>query len=278
MLWHMTMDAGPPTGGWGPFSLEGRHAVVTGAAMGIGLGIVRRFVEAGADVLAVDRDGAALELATGQLPGHPGRIVTLAADVAADDAPQVMVQRAVEAFGSVDILVNNAGIFPMTPALEMSPALLDHVLRVNLRGLVLASTEVARHMVEQGGGGAIVNISSIDAFHPAMVGLAAYDTSKGGVLMFTRSLALELARHRIRVNGVAPGGITTPGTTRPLEGSGLTPQQAQEQREQFIRAKVPLGRMGEPDDIALATVFLASPAAAYMTGQTIIVDGGTLLT
>ena len=213
-----------------------------------------------------------------QLDARAGQVVALVADVGADETPQLLVQRAVDAFGSVDVLVNNAGIFPQAPALELSPALLDRVLRVNLRGLVLASLAVARRMVHQGRGGAIVNLASIDAFHPSMPGLVAYDTSKGGVLMFTRSLALELAPHGIRVNGVAPGGINTPGATGPLEGSGLTPEQAAALRAQFVRAKVPLGRMGEPDDIALATVFLASSAAAYVTGQTLVVDGGTLLT
>ena len=257
----------------GPFALTGRRAVVTGAAMGIGLRIVERFVEAGAAVLAVDRDGAALAEAVRHVD-----VAMLEADVAADGTPEAVVQRAVEDLGGVDVLVNNAGIFPQAPALEMTPALFDRVLGVNLRGLVFLSTAVARRMVGEGAGGAVVNIASIDALHPSMPGLAAYDSSKGGVLMFTRSLALELAPHRVRVNAVAPGGIATPGASRPLEGSGMTPEQAEEMREQFVRAKVPLGRMGEPDDIALATVFLASSAASYVTGQVLVVDGGTLLT
>lgn len=130
----------------------------------------------------------------------------------------------------------------------------------------------------QGDGGAIVNIASVDALHPSMVGLAAYDASKGGVWMFTRSLALELAPHGVRVNAIAPGGVRTEGTSRPLQGSGMTAEQAEQFQAEFVSAKVPLGRMGDPDDIATAAVFLASPASRYVTGALLVVDGGMLLT
>jgi 2-deoxy-D-gluconate 3-dehydrogenase len=133
-------------------------------------------------------------------------------------------------------------------------------------------------MVDQGGGGAIINIASVDGLHPSMVGLAAYDASKGGVIMFTKNIALELAPHGIRVNAIAPGGITTEGTSRPLAGSGMTQQQMQELQDNFIRTKIPLRRMGQPDDIATVAVFLASSATGYMTGETVVVDGGMLLT
>ncbi len=263
---------------WGPFSLTGRHAIVTGAAMGIGFAIARRFLEAGADVLLVDLDQAALREAAERLAGADGKVETLVLDVADDDAGERMVARCVAAFGSLDILVNNAGIFPQAPVLAMSAQLLDRVLRVNLRGLVLASRAAGRQLVTQGRGGAIVNIASVDALHPSMVGLAAYDASKGGVWMFTRSLALELAPHGVRVNAIAPGGVRTEGTSRPLEGSGMTAEQAARVQAEFVRAKVPLGRMGDPDDIATTAVFLASAASAYMTGALLVVDGGMLLT
>lgn len=263
---------------WGPFSVEGRRAIVTGAAMGIGLAIARRFVEGGADVLLVDLDEVALQAAAERLASGDGKVETLALDVGDDDAGERMVRQCVARFGSVDILVNNAGIFPQAPVLEMPAELLDRVLRVNLRGLVLASKATGRQMVTQGDGGVIVNIASVDALHPSMVGLGAYDASKGGVLMFTRSFALEMARHRVRVNAIAPGGIQTEGTGRPLEGSGMNPEQAERFLAEFVRAKVPMGRMGEPDDIAAVALFLAAPASSYMTGALVVVDGGMLLT
>jgi len=131
-------------------------------------------------------------------------------------------------------------------------------------------------MVEQGAGGKIINIASIDALHPSMVGLAAYDSSKGGVLMFTKAFALEMGPHGVNVNAIAPGGITTEGTAAPLQGSGMAEDEMAAMLEQFT-AQIPLGRMGEPDDIAKVAAFLASPAADYVTGELIVVDGGRLL-
>jgi 2-deoxy-D-gluconate 3-dehydrogenase len=111
-----------------------------------------------------------------------------------------------------------------------------------------------------------------------MVGLAAYDASKGGVIMFTKSLALEMAPHKVRVNAIAPGGIDTPGTHQPLEGSGMTAEQMQAMRQGFVDTKIPMKRYGEPADIGMVAVFLASDAASYVTGETVVVDGGMLLT
>jgi 2-deoxy-D-gluconate 3-dehydrogenase len=131
-------------------------------------------------------------------------------------------------------------------------------------------------MIEQGSGGKIINVASIDSLHPSMIGLAAYDSSKGGVLMFTKAFALEVAQHGIAVNAIAPGGITTEGTAVPLQGSEMSPEEMQAMMNQFA-ASIPLGRMGEPDDIAKVALFLASPAADYVTGELIVVDGGRLL-
>ncbi len=261
---------------WGPFSLEGKHAVVTGGAQGIGFGIVRRFVEAGADVVISDLDGDLAEKKAASLAG-PGEAVGMAADVADIAAGDQMVARAVEAFGSVDILVNNAGIYPQVPMLDMTVELWDRVQDINLRGLAFVSKAFAAEMAKQGSGGKIVNIASIDGLHPSMVGLAAYDASKGGVVMFTRNLALELAPHRINVNAIAPGGISTEGTAAPLEGSGLSEAEMEAMMQQFT-ARIPMGRIGDPDDIAKAAVFMASSAADYMTGEIMVVDGGMLLT
>ena len=258
---------------WGPFDLAGQNAVVTGGAMGIGHGIVTRFVEAGANVVVADLDGEAAATVAKDTTGR-GRAVSMAVDVSADDAGDAMVTTCVDAFGSLDVLVNNAGIYPMSPMLQTSPELFDRVYRVNLRGLAFASKAAAARMIEQGGGGKIVNIASIDSFHPSMVGLAAYDASKGGVLTLTKALALEFGPHGVQVNGIAPGGITTEGSSAGL--GGMTEEQMRALTEEFV-SHIPLRRMGDPDDIATVAVFLASSASNYMTGETVIVDGGRLL-
>jgi 2-deoxy-D-gluconate 3-dehydrogenase len=259
------------------FSLEGKTAIVTGAAMGIGYGIAKRFADAGAAVLLTDIDATAVSAAASRLQETAGRVHTVAVDIGADEAPDRIVTACVETFGGIDVLVNNAGIFPRVPAVEMPPELFDRVLRINLRGLVLLSCAVGRRMIEQRRGGAIINIASIDSLRPSMVGLAAYDASKGGVLMFTRSFALEMAPNDVRVNAILPGGIATEGASRPLEASGMTQQQMDELRKRFVE-RIPLRRMGVPDDIATVALFLASSASGYMTGSHVVVDGGVLLT
>ncbi len=265
--------------GWGPFDISGRSAIVTGGAMGIGFGIAKRFVEGGANVLIADVDeGAAREAVDRLQPLGPGKAAWVEVDVTAPDAGDQLVGACVRAFGSVDILVNNAGIYPQRPMLETDEELFDRVYRINLRGLAFASKAAALRMIEQGTGGKIVNIASVDALHPSMVGLAAYDASKGGVWMFTRNFALEMAPHGVQVNAIAPGGIDTEGTRAPLAGSGMTEEQFQEMKQGFIDNKIPLHRYGEPDDIAKAAAFLASSASDYMTGSMVVVDGGMLLT
>lgn len=258
-------------------SLEEKSAIVTGGAMGIGFAIVKRFAEAGADVLLVDLDERAARAAAERLGKAGGRVEALTADVGADDAPERIVSKCVESFGKVDVLVNNAGIFPRVPALEMTPELFDRVLRINLRGLVFLSRSAGLQMIKQGRGGKIINIGSIDSLRPSMVGLAAYDASKGGVLMFTRSFALEMAPHDVQVNAILPGGVATEGASRPLEGSGMTKEQMEALVQTFV-SKIPLGRMGMPDEIAKVALFLASSGSTYMTGAHVVVDGGALLT
>jgi 2-deoxy-D-gluconate 3-dehydrogenase len=260
---------------WGPFDLSDKSAIVTGGAMGIGFGIVTRLVEAGANVLISDLDGDLAAQKAASLEG-PGKVASLAVDVTDPTAGQRMVDECVAAFGGVDILVNNAGIYPMSPMLDITREAWQKVIDVNLTGLAFVSKAVGSRMVEQGNGGKIINIASIDALHPSMVGLAAYDSSKGGVLMFTRAFALEMAQHGVNVNAIAPGGINTEGTSVPLQNSGMTAEQMAAMMEQFA-AQIPVGRMGAPDDIAKVVVFLASPASDYVTGELIVVDGGRLL-
>jgi 2-deoxy-D-gluconate 3-dehydrogenase len=259
----------------GPFDLAGKGAIVTGGAMGIGWGIVKRFVEAGANVLVADVDDELAAHKVAELEG-PGKAVAMGVDVTDEMAGERLVDECVASFGSIDILVNNAGIYPMIPMLELTREAWQRVIDVNLTGLSFVSKAAGARMAEQGAGGKIINVASIDALHPSMVGLAAYDSSKGGVLMFTKAFALEMAPHGVNVNAIAPGGISTEGTAAPLAGSGLTADEMTAMTERFI-AQIPLGRMGEPDDIAKVAVFLASSAADYITGELIVVDGGRLL-
>jgi 2-deoxy-D-gluconate 3-dehydrogenase len=261
--------------GWGPFDLAGKNAVVTGGAMGIGFGIAKRLVEAGANMLIVDIDGGAAKAAAEKLVGSRGKAASFQANVAEEGIGYKIAAKCAELFGSIDILVNNAGIYPTSPVLRMTHDFFDRVIKINLQGLTFISKAVAARMVEKGKGGKIINIASIDAFHPSMVGLAAYDASKGAVVMFTKSLALELAPHGIMVNAIAPGGIATEGTSKPLKG--MAENQMKQMMEAFV-ARIAVGRMGTPDDIGKVAIFLASSASDYITGHTVIVDGGMLLT
>ncbi len=262
---------------WGPFSLNGKNAIVTGGARGIGRAIAERFLEAGANVLIADVDGDWAERTAGELasdgPGT-GTVVSMRLDVREDDAGEQLASRAVAELDSIDILVNNAGVYPIAPMLEMPQETFDLIYQVNSRGLAYCTQAVGRRMVEQGSGGAMINLASVDGFRPTFVGLAAYNMSKGGVVMFTKALALELAPHRIRVNAIAPGGISTEGTSQ-LRDS-LTEADKERMAAGPTRTILLGGRSG-PDEIAKAAVFLASDGASYVTGETLVVDGGFLL-
>lgn len=248
--------------------LSGRTAIVTGGAMGIGLGIVRRLHEAGANVLIADLDEAqAGAQAQALLRERPDSATAVHGDISDADSVRRVVDTAVERFGSLDILVNNAGIYPFLPFEQMDVATFRRVLDVNLVGLFLCTKAASERMIAQGRGGRIVNVTSIDALHPSMIGLAHYDASKHGAWGFTKNVALELAKHGICVNAVAPGGIKTPGAT----GT------ANEDSMKEFEAAIPMGRLGEPDDIGRTVLFLASDLASYMTGTQVVVDGGRLL-
>jgi 2-dehydro-3-deoxy-D-gluconate 5-dehydrogenase len=247
--------------------LSRRTAIVTGGAMGIGLGIVRRLHEAGASVVIADLDpGAAEQVAEELRAKRDDSAVATRTDVGDPEDVTQMVDTTVETFGGIDILVNNAGIFPMVPLAELDLDTFQHVLGVNLTGLYLCTKAASSRMIDQGRGGRIVNITSIDALHPSMVGLSHYDASKHGAWGFTKSAALELASHDIRVNAIAPGGIKTPGVG-----------DVDEETLKGFEAMVPMGRMGDPDEIGRATLFLASELSSYMTGAQVVVDGGRLL-
>jgi 2-deoxy-D-gluconate 3-dehydrogenase len=258
------------------FDLTNKTAIVTGAAKGIGEGIAVRLAEAGASVLVADIDAAEGERVAEAIKSGGGKAERISANAASVADATTVVDSAIDNFGGVDILVNNAGVFPFSPALQTSEDLWDRVMAVNLKGAFFYSQAAARKMIEAGRGGKIVNIASIDAFHPSG-NLVHYDASKGGMVMATKSLALELARYGINVNAVAPGGITTPGSQAINETVQAATGMTTDEMMQAFAARIPLGRMGVPDDIAKAVLFLASPAADYITGAVLIVDGGYLL-
>ena len=257
-------------------SLRGRAALVTGGAMGIGAAIAARLAAAGASVMIADINTDAAGAAARKIAAETAAQVEIVrADLARASDVRTMVEATLSAFGRLDILVNNAGVFPFASALEMTEAQWDHVLDVNLKGAFFAAQYAAKRMFATGDGGRIVNIASIDALHPTGH-LAHYDSSKGGMLMMTKALALELGPHGITVNAIAPGGINTPGTAAAAPAAEQTPGVEEMSTAAFL-ARIPLRRMGEPDDIARVALFLASDASAYMTGAVLVVDGGYLL-
>jgi 2-deoxy-D-gluconate 3-dehydrogenase len=255
--------------------LHGKTAIVTGGGAGIGRSIATHLARAGASVVVADLDSGAADLTAKELWVDDLDAMAVRTDVSSEPDVARLVRTAVEWRGGVDILVNNAGIFPAVPVLNMTSEAFSHVIDVNLRGVFACSRMVAEQMVRQGHGGRIINITSVDALHPSSVGLAHYDASKHGVWGFTKNLALELAPHHIWVNAIAPGAILTPGVEAMQRASGATVGPTS-MLEAFL-ARIPMGRMGSPDDIGKVALFLAGDMASYMTGTQVVVDGGVLL-
>ncbi|HSM86049.1 MAG TPA: SDR family NAD(P)-dependent oxidoreductase [Candidatus Limnocylindrales bacterium] len=252
--------------------LKGKSAIVTGGAMGIGFGIAWRLAEAGAGVTIADMNLSAAEEAAAKLRARGWKATAVHTDVANPADVHQMVETAVKAFGGVDILVNDAGIYPSVPVMQLAVKDFERILDINLKGVFLCTQAAAAQMIMQGRGGKIINITSVDAVHPSSVGLATYDASKHGVWGFTKNVALELAPHRIWVNAIAPGGVNTPGT-----GAGAPVSKELQEITRSFQARIPMHRMGEPDDIGKVALFLASDLASYMTGAQVVVDGGVLL-
>jgi len=247
--------------------LEDKVAIVTGAARGIGLAIATRYAAEGARVVLADVDAVAGEAAARAIGANARFIVTDVGDAKAADN---VVAEACRAFGALDILVNNAGIIHGADFLDLAEADFDRVLRVNLKGAFLVGQAAARRMVDQVKAGkppgSIINMSSINAV-VAIANHTPYCVSKGGVDQLTKVMALSLAPHGIRVNAIGPGSIMTD-----ILKAVATDQDAKRR----ILARTPLGRIGDPDEIAAIAVFLASTEASYITGQTIYADGGRL--
>ncbi|HSW85330.1 MAG TPA: SDR family NAD(P)-dependent oxidoreductase [Candidatus Saccharimonadales bacterium] len=253
--------------------LKGKAAIVTGGAKGIGYGIAYRLAEAGAKVLIADTDEETARTTAKELTDKGWTAEALRVDVSSEADVKQMVRVCKDKFGSVDILVNNAGIYPPAPVADMTEDQFEKVMHINLRGVFL-TTKYASQIMKQQGGGKIINITSIDALHPSMIGLAHYDASKHGVWGFTKNSALELAEHKIWVNAIAPGGIATPGVAAISQGASA--EQLAASNKVFL-AKIPMHRIGEPDEIGTVALFLASDMSSYMTGSQIVVDGGVLL-
>ena len=242
--------------------LPGRVAIVTGAARGIGFAIAERLSTAGAHVVVADiaEDGATA--AAERLSEGGGKAVGVAADVISPDEVRALVDRALESFGAVDVLVNNAGITgPDAPLWETTDEDWEKVLGLNLTGVFYCCRTVVPHMRERGSG-AIVNVASISGKegNPNMI---PYSVSKAGVICLTKALAKEVIHDGVRVNAVAPGVIETPLL-----------EQLQPEAIEYMRSKVPMGRMGRPEEAAAVVHFLASDAASFVTGQTYDVSGG----
>ncbi len=240
--------------------LKDRTAVITGGARGIGRAIAQRFIAEGADVLLADRDEAAMA-ATAKELGCAAQVCDVARRRDIDD----LIAGCIARFGRIDILVNNAGVTHAADFLDLTEEDFDRVLAINVKSAFLATQAAARHMIARGRG-AIVNMSSINAIL-AIPNQIPYAVSKGAMGQLTKVTALALAPHGIRVNAIGPGTILTD-----LARSIMTDRAA----EQRILARTPLGRCGQPDEVAAIAAFLASDDASYLTGQTIYPDGGRL--
>lgn len=242
---------------------SGRVAVVTGGGSGLGVGIVRRFAEAGAAVVVHYRTSKVeAEALMHSIKGADGKAVAVGGDLTKGKDVERLLAETTKTFGRVDVLINNAGIYPDSDLLEMNEADWYSVLAANLRSVFLCTQAAARRMVAQGDGGAIVNITSIEAANP-QAGHSHYGAAKAAVVAHTRAAAQELAPHGIRVNAVSPGLIWAEGIEKSWP-DGV----------RRWHARAPLERMGMPEDVGDACLFLASPAARWITGANLVVDGG----
>lgn len=249
--------------------LDGRTAIVTGGAKGIGLAVVRRLAAEGARVMIADIDEAAGAAAV-EAVNNGGEVRFTAADVSERLDVHNLVAKTIDAYGSIDALVNNAGVVHAASFLELEEADFDRVLNINLKSAFLCGQAVARHMVEQigkgGEPGSIVNMSSLND-SLAIPNQVPYTVSKGGISQLTKVMALSLAEHGIRVNAVGPGSIMTDLLAAVADDA--------EARNRIL-SRTPLGRIGEPSEIASIVAFLLSADASYVTGQTIYADGGRM--
>ena len=242
-------------------SMDGTVAVVTGAGQGLGKAIALALAEVGASVVIGEMNTETGPGAERQIQNTGREALFVQADVRQYGQVQQLMKAAVDRFGRLDVLVNNAGGTFFLPAIDISENGFDSIVRENLKTMFLCSQAAAKAMIAGGRGGSIVSIASVSALVGAYEH-APYGAAKGAIISMTRALAVEWAQHKIRVNAVAPGGINTEGARRLGRGE---PQQ---------QSTVPLGHRAEPEEIASAVLFLASDLASYVTGETLVVDGG----
>jgi len=247
--------------------LKNKVAIVTGSATGIGKAIVSCFAQEGAAVVIdyVGSSDEASKVCEG-IASDGGKAIAVEADIAQQDQVKNLVAQTVQTFGRLDIIVNNAGIEKKMPFVDVPLDVWEKVIAVNLTGPFLCSQEAARQMIKQGGRGRIINISSVHEDLP-MPTNAPYCAAKGGLRMLARTLCVELAPHKITVNNIAPGAIFTP-----IDADIEANQQLQEQ----LMSEIPLHRWGKPEEVAGLALYLASDAAAYVTGSTYFIDGGMI--
>ena len=247
--------------------LQNKVAIVTGAASGIGQAIAIRFAREGAAVV-VDYVGKpdSPSKTEDEIKSFGGKTIAVEADISKPDEVANLIRSAVKAFGRLDIVVNNAGVEKKFDFVDYPFEELQKILAVNLAGPFLVAQAAARQMIQQGQGGRIVNISSVHEDLP-MPTNAAYCASKGGLRMLTRTIAVELAKHKITVNNIGPGAVYTP-IDADIE--------AKPEIEKALMSEIPLGRWGKPEEIAGLATFLASEEAGYVTGATYFIDGGML--
>ncbi len=247
------------------FSLDGKVSLVTGGGRGIGLGIARALAGAGSDLVLAARTPSQLEEAAALIRSESGRRVeTVPVDLGRLESVAQLARTALGRFGRIDILVNNAGWNIRKPFLEVTPEEYQSLMDIQLRAPYFLSQHVARAMIEAGRGGKIINLASLTS-RIAVPNISIYGAAKGGIYSLTKALALELAPHKITANAVAPGYVRTAMTE---------PAFADDERRRWMLSRIPLGSFGEPDDIGRAALFLASPAADYITGEVLFVDGG----
>jgi len=248
-------------------TLAGKVAVVTGAAQGIGRACAERFLKDGAKVVIGDVNEAQLAKAAAEL-GHPDSLATLKCDVSKKADVDALVKLAADRFGRLDVIVNNAGIARTQQFLDITEDDFETVLGINLKGAFLGTQAAARQMIAQGSGGVVINMSSVNALL-SIPTLSTYAMSKGGINQLTTTAAVALAPHNIRVVGIGPGTILTELVAQQIMTSDAA--------RKSVLSRTPIGRCGEPSEVASVAAFLAGPDASYMTGQTVYVDGGRMI-